>query len=656
MPWDDRPNADIAPVAPYNAAAGPRLGFLDALETSYDAQMRNNSLDGLAYYFAKADDEQAQKARKAGADYKPLFEQPVPGMTDENGQFLPYYSRWTAYKDIARQLVDGAEVPISDAVRTQNQHIAKLNEADPSLQLQSLNDMFESVRKASRDAEQRANLSHSFMGSVGSFVGDAAAGVDPRTNILNFLTLPVGGVGKSVVGRIATQAGGQAITEAVNQFTGVQENRRLLGLEQQNPLWAIGGAALGGAAIQGAGEAVAAGVRRWVKPRWFVDSPHDPAPPEPTPKAPVETAAPEAPAFDQAWTRTRETPLARSRIGEPRAAADLDHAANALRDWGGPRAWEIPPPTETRLPTSEPRADAFKLSADTGTESLDSIARRIDPELFAVYDKLASAKIEARRAVGETVFNTSVDASKTTADLNAEIRQLQSRIEDGATPRLTKKYNSRIEKLTADVNAKYEEAKASAVPETWQQRQALMHIDENMRDMAPAVGRAYGLAQKKWDVYQGQKAQIDEMLRNAEPGIDHRLSDTSVPKLPEQMLPPDKGIAMVPELQAPGAVKPGEALSDAVLRQHTENTAQVDEAVKAFSSDIVRLAKTDGETELKLMVRGKELSLHMDNDKVTLPTEDGGTRIVSVRQLAKELEDDNNMLQAITSCSLSATL
>ena len=78
------------------------------------------------------------------------------------------------------------------------------------------------------------------------------------------MTLGMGGFGPTVVKRISTEMGVQAGIEAQNQFFGVAENRRLLGLKHTGGDMAfhIAAASVGGGAFRGLFEGVGAGLKK----------------------------------------------------------------------------------------------------------------------------------------------------------------------------------------------------------------------------------------------------------------------------------------------------------------------------------------------------------------------------------------------------------
>jgi hypothetical protein len=565
---------------------------------------------------------------------------------------------------MATQFADGVETPFSDALRSHNEHIAELNKADPSLQLKSMQDVFGDVKTASKEAEHRANLSTTFGGTIGGFVGAAVAGIDPRTDPLNFLTLPIGGAGKTIATRMATQAGAQGFAETINQATGVQENRRLLGLDSGvgRAALSIGGAVIGGAAVQGVGEAIGAGFRRATTGKWFADTPRDPAPPMPAERVAPEPVAgtdiPQRPvqnfdaAFERAFPEFHRSPLMQSRMGEPRAAQDFDHIDTALREWGGARPWEIPPPTETRLPGEPPRSD-YALTVSRGMDDIDTIARRLDPDVFNAYDKMAAARQTLRAQIDDpAAAQLSTDQARAASEVRAQIAETRQQLEN-ATGRVQKN----LERKLADLEKSFTDnfRNVDTEPPLAGHVRNLRDLDEQIHELAPSISRAYGRAQNKWDAYAEQKARLDEMLGSGAPGIRDIPKRAGTTEIPEWSPDIERGVRAVPELQAPGVVKPDEPLATAVMRVNKEIQKQADEFADTFKSDLIRQATPkEGETPdniLRMNVRGKELELHLD-ETITVPGDDGSTRVISVRQLAKEMEDDNNMLKAVSSCSI----
>lgn len=719
--WEPGEQKDLPGVAPEWIAKGPRQGFIDAFDNAWEVQRRTASRDAIAYFFSKLDDEQADRVRKAGKEYVPMYQQPIePNLDRSTGgpaQFKPYYSRWSAYVDMADAIVNGKENGWQDYIAAQDMHVAKLNAEDPTLGLKTMGQMFDEVKASAHRAQYRGELPTTWGGLAGGFAGSMVGAVDPRTDIFNAATFPVGGAGKTALARIGSQALSQGAIETVNQFTGVQRNRELLGLDygMTNALWQIGGAAAGGAVLQGAGEGLAAVARRVTTGRWFADAPSDPAPPQPAPTGPVQTT----PQFEAAWARMMEpqqrSPMYAHPLGRVRADADMGHVVRSLSDWGGPRAWEIVPPTDTRVPGSfgnvfdAPDARAFtwgdKGAYATGVENVDSIARRIDPEAFRAYDRLAARREELRAEVGDLdEIKRVAEGGRVASEIKAQIAQLRAQL-DNATGKAARKLEQRIDDLSQQYARQFHTAPDTpgspgdmGTPGGYQSevRTQLMQIDERMRDLAPTITRAYARAQGKWEVYTAQRAQIDEMMANGDAGISGKVTP-ALPSLPEQMPVPLTAKELAPELQKIEP-KAGETLAQTVLRAHKDTVKEVETAVSTFQATVGKMSdmehivaerqrldkaivsqeervkglrgpeqrleqmkldamreEREGLDTFKMTVDGKEYKLSLDEDQIALPTDDGGTRVVTARELLRELEHDNNMLKAVTTCSLPGT-
>lgn len=656
--WDSTVT-DTGPVYPDNISPGPKLGFLGALESAYNQQVRNASINGLAYSFMRADEEEEQRAKKNGKEYRAFYkrentpnaERTIPGITD------PLQPTLNSYYKIARTIVDKED---NDALADFAAHDAKTIEENSKggYQVRTLSDIYGDVKKKAEETERRSNLAWTIPGYAGGIIGGLAGSLDPRTDPLNFATLPVGGVGKSVATRIATQAGGQGAIETLNQITGVQENRRLLGLDYGvgNAALSIAGATAGGALVQGGAETIVAGVRRFRTGKWFVDTPKDRAPPAPV-EPPVEAPAAPPPraAADVPPPGPERSPLWDSIIGRPRAEADLTAVHNQLSDWGGKRPFELDAPsTDTRIPGAEPSLD-FKWGIKPGPENLDSIARRIDPELFTAYDKYAADKQAAREEIVRLGAERNSKAGEAVASVQDQIDELRAKT-DGATRRLAKKYEARIKELEMQRDQFLAVETRGDTPEMAAKRQELMEADFAMRDLKPAVNRAYASAQNKWAVYDEQRAAIDAMIREGAPGI----GDNHTVKLADE--PPADAYRAndpVPE-RAMVQQRPGEPISEAIAR-HVEAVQKIaDDTLDEFAK-FARVANkevaegAERETHITLNVNGKEVKLALDEGKIIIPTDDGGTRSITPRELLKEVDNDNHMMEAISSCSISAT-
>lgn len=704
MSWDDATPA--APVYGSDIAPGPRLGFLGALEASYDDQVRNASMRGLAYSFMKADEDEATKAKENGRDYQPFYKRklqdepdPITGETPVQGM--------SAYTKIARTLVDHEDNDVLPDFADHDAHTIEEN-AKGGYQVKTMQEIFDGVKAASARAEQQANLPKTLGGYAGSFVGAVGASLNAPADPLTVATLPFGGAGKTVLARVASQGLTQGAVEAVNQVTGVQENKRLLGLDHGtgDALMSIGGAVVGGAALQGLGEGVGAAFRRVTTGRWFADAPGDKAP-----VAPPEQVQQPTPNLD--WLA--RSPLSDSPIGRPRAEADLTVVHSQLSDWGGPRPIDVSHPTDTRIrvPGEEPSTD-FKLDYKAGPDTLDTIARRVDPELFEVYDKYAALKNDARSrldALGADRNSQAVTAVQDIQDKIDNMRQTVARGPSEDSPgqwfsaygnltqmerrrdnffvNAAQKVQDKIDQLNAKLEGYAENSKRaynantkiaelerqrdsflavetkSDTPEMQLVRNQLMHADEQMRDMSPAVTRAYASAQNKWQVYEGQRQQIAQMIREGRAGIDDIPNKAS--GLPEE---PPEGLTVqrpdpIPERATVAHdIRIGEPVAAAIERAQDTVIKLTDEALDTFKAFAKKAATeepgkaVDGKeptNSIMIRVRDKDIELPLDSFSIKLENENGDIRNLTPRELLREVHNDNQMLEAVTTCSISAT-
>lgn len=100
-------------------------------------------------------------------------------------------------------------------------------------------------------------------GTVARFAGGAIGSLTPR-DPLNLATLSIGGFGKSVATRIATEAAVQAGITGITDVASVNPNRQAVGLPEHSTMYDMLLAAAGGAAFRGLGEAAHVGIKRFI--------------------------------------------------------------------------------------------------------------------------------------------------------------------------------------------------------------------------------------------------------------------------------------------------------------------------------------------------------------------------------------------------------
>ncbi len=664
MTFFNEVNRDALSVAPDAAATGPRVGFLESWEVSWNEQVRGAAMYGIEDQMWQLEDQQAQVMRRAGIENIPWLSEESHGIFN----ILPGPAGGVEnYLDVARFYEDGGDPAYASKLADYDARIEELREQFPELNLRTSREMWDSVKAQAQMYEERAMGDRRTIGGhVGSFIGGAIASMNPNTDPLNFITLGVGGVGKTVVGRIAGQAGAQGVIEGINQITGVQEQRRLLGLEYGfgDAVQRVAGAAVAGAALQGAGEALAFGFRRW-----FRSTPTDPAPlPGVTERAPLpdtRMVPPQAiPADDTLaaakLTRAPETyvnylheqsPLSASRPGRARTVLDLDYMTTRLDDWDGGRPWGIVPKTDTAI--TLPRSDfiAPDLSRAVERSQIDDMAREVDPQTFTQYDALATRKETYQRWIGELSGADNPTLTARIAELDDKIDALTVRLQEQSGERAAKTRKD-IAALQAEKETAINEAASPNAPDVARVRRELMKTDEKMRDLAPLVSRAYARARNEWAASAEDRQAVMQMMREGRktlPEVERATSDRIVNGA--QALA-DRAPILQQRYKVEGKVQPDADAADVARAIVAENAKAMDDALATYRAELDTILGTEKNGEIEI----GGVKLNLDKDVIYVPNEagEGGDRL-TVRQLIERNKLDEYELEAVTTCSLRKT-
>lgn len=655
-------NRDALSTPMDNIAYGPKLGFLGSLEASYNEQVRYNSIFGAVVATRNAEQENFARIREAGGT-------PPPSLDPNEFSLLgiPSYDK-RGYMETMRAMAAERDFRTSDAaalddsgraqhtiedrtfkaVGERNNMLRELQQKYPDAGIKTYDDIFADVSAEALAAKRRVEMSKTTLwGKVGGFAGAAAGSVDPRTDPLNFATLPIGGFGKTILGRVAAQFGGQAAIETINQFTGVQENQRLLGGHPTgtDALVAIGMAGLGGAALQGVGEGVGAlfraGRRRWFKPD-TVDPP--PPAPEPAPgpaSRPVET---HMTGVDYVVAHIDS----KTRIGKARAVEDMAYVSHELASWST-LPHEILPPTAGRLPspdaTARPELPAAWQRAADQTASIDEVARRVDPKVFAIYDKLNAQREELRAVVKvrDQVAYTARENARSTVDTAITTKERQLERARGVKKR---------EKIQAEIDALHQTADKAGLPDNPNVRAEIQRLDEKMRDLAPTVSRAYARAQGKWDLMQEQHKQVSDMIDAGRSEVGEGFTVEGVRAAGEAKRAPTEGTGTGVTDKGATPTSAADTVADLLQRTANEDAAAKDKALESFRNAATRMLETEGDNAT-FRVDGIDREMHLDRDTVEFEDPiDGGTREMSIRDVLRETHEDNETLKAVSSCSI----
>lgn len=640
-----------------DVAMGPRVGMLDSWSTSWEAQSRAAATYGIEEAMRDIDAEQYRTMKQAGIENAPkLSDMSVNMFADLNLGPVPGHSN---YMDTARFYVDGGTERRASLLREYDSRIDELRKTHPELNLRSSRAIFEEVRDKAQEAERKqATDRKTFGGHVMDFLGGGVASMSPRTDPFNFMTLPAGGPGKTAVTRIATQTGAQGAIETVNQLTGVQEQRRLLGLS--HGFWdgatRVVTTGLGAGVLQGLGEGVGAAGRRF-----FRNTKTDPAPkalPEP-PKLleykPGEQVGPSPEGFSPVGPFDEYmhavSPLSGTRTGKARTVMDLDQVATELGDWGGKMPYELKPRTDTAIPT--PTGPHFKLDTtakEALTKDLDGLARQVDPKLFTQYDKLATRKNNYRNWLDEM----GADRPKFNEDvqrIDTKIAELEDKLDTpNVSARNAKRYTKQIEELNGERDKLIEQVLLKDTPDMARVRQELLATDEKMRDLAPSVSRAYARAQEQWDLGFEDRQLIRQMIREGRTELPERnpLQNFEYEEAVEFRAKTLEDKAPVLK-QAKGVT--GKDAADVAAAVVKKNLDVYTKAVEDFRTELDSLI--DAKTK-KLNVPGTDKPLDLDKDVIVVGRDaDGNDISMTIREFVQEQKQFEEELEAVKVCSIS---
>jgi hypothetical protein len=665
---EDQTYLDVSQVS-----KGSQVGFLEGIERSWKYSNLYESQLGVAQALLDAEYENSKAIKKAGGKEpeSAYFKKQDKSMLYIGFDEIGTRDRTSAL-DIAGRMAkaqaDG-DFGLYDAYAAkQDEELRALQKSFPDAGIKTYNEMYQGVRSNYDKMKVQLEQDYTTGGTIGWVAGGMAAGLNPNTSPLSAITAPIGGGGKNILMRMLGQAATQGVVQGLEEVTGVRANKQMLG---ENPsvgesIGNIAFAAAGGAALQGAGEA-ASFMFKGAKRRWFNNSKNDPAPLPPVdPVKPVDPtvqtgAAPgpvatrdvsplstEAEArLNAAVSEVAGTSRASRRVGQ----VDFQYVMRNLEDWGGPRPWEIAPPTHSRLPDAGGVEKPFKFDVATKGETVDEIARRIDPETFRVYDKLAKEKETFRKSIADAL------ALKDNAKLYGEIEPLQKELTAleekiaNANKRKAKIYEVRRTELKAKIADTEAKGVGADDMATAAYRQAVLDRDTRMRDLAPAVSRAYARAKGKWQAYEGQRAQIEQMTMRGETKVpnDYAHIVDAAENAPREATVREA----VPELNRPGVIQAeNESAIDTTLRAMDEQKKMFDKAIEDMKTSIPKMLKLEGE-EATIDIQGIETKLRL-SDEYLMDDGNGNTRTVSVRKMLQEIDEDNEIFGAIQTCSVGA--
>ena len=692
MSMFDTPSVDNA--SGVDATAGAARGFTDSVSDAYDAGYKAMSQLGVGTEFARVQHEQNARIQQLTGKW-PTSE--LDARTPPRGDPVP--SRVRDPMDIARFFEHGGSPEMADAIAAHDRGIAALSAKHPELGLKSIGDQWAQVKDEAKRAEEIAQSPGS---SIGSFIGDAAASFDPRVNPLNVASLAFAPFGKTIAARVGSAAGIGGISQAINEVTGVNENRRLLGLET-----GFGGSvervvttAAGAGAIQGVGEGLFAGARRLMGGRSKAPLPTPPqtveAPVAAQPGAGATSSVLDSPTlfrsfedfeaavkqdvpasiYDSQANVAARNPYGSSRLGVARHEADLGTIEQQLQQIN--RGENLKLSTALHNPP-EPLERELPHWMNPAEERVPELARQIDPELYVQVDKLEGLiQAERDKMVGARTSRDALPVGELDAklkqadDLENQIAELRSQAaEADVDRRKAKKLNKKIEALEKEqadvIKSVSPEAEAAGAHDTQVHVSSnrIAELEHELMKLAPLRKRAENLAVNQY---------INEKpLRELFPDIatklrgELRIPDSSAKPIIESRRPSEKltkaegGDDVTPGTQKrPGTTsgpdpeaKPNDSSGvDTMLRDLShENAAHSSEVLAAF--DAVDAVRTGHQGEV--IFGGRRYKLDDAIPVEPIRDEHGeiiGVKTMTMREILKEVGDDADMLQAMRGCAL----
>lgn len=524
-------------ISPEQVTRGKRVSFMEAFDIAFDTQVRGAAAFGIQEAMRNLDDEQRQAMKKAGLE-------DIPSLSSRADDPLRMFTDFGEdYLNVARFVQNGGTPEMKQRIDEYNAKIGDIRKRYPTLSLMTAEEMWNTVRNKAQEAERSNELMRpdNFVSATGGFLGGLAGSLNPNTDPFNFASLPVGFGGKTIAGRVLTQATGQAGIEAVNQVMGVQEQRQLLGLSN-GPIDAamrVGGAFLGGAVVQGAGEAIGIGVRRlWPQrpgvpadvvpepvkakmlalppPSHFARYPTIEMPPPGVPEK-VEVAGAKLAAMPDTFDEYVHlvSPTSTTRIGKMRTNVDIGHVTQQLTDWNGPAPWQIEPKTDTSPVRAQTDFVDIPSIADIVRDgNIDRLARDVDPDVMQRYDSLADEKRVLRANLAEATAGRDASPPQNAAleEVEQQIAILQHKAAKAGAMK-AKKYAKQIDELRANRDMLVEQQSKADTPYMAMMRERLVEVDERMRDLAEPVSRAYARARGKWVATEAEHADVVRMMR-----------------------------------------------------------------------------------------------------------------------------------------------
>ena len=614
-PAKEQPSADAA------VAEVPRAGFFKSWEYAYKAQVAGAATHGIENEMQKLDREQMLMLKDAGVENMPAFS---PNSVGWLTSVIPGPSADSDfYRGVAENMYGERDLETQERMQDYDTRIEELRAKRPDLELRTSVEMFQEVQKRAQEFAIKEAGPKTIRGWVGTLGGGMVGSLNPDSDPLNFTTLGVGGVGKTAAKRIASQAGAQGVIEGLNQITGVQEQRELLGLDYglKDGIVRTGTAMLGGAAFQSIGEGLAIGARRL-----FRSKPTDPAPDasilpdsvvlKDDSAVPVRRVAADP---EVAATRLARDPSSYIELihlksphgagkGRERTEIDIKVVRDQLDDFSGPSPVDVQPPRSGEAPVgSVEAARAVDPDAFRRLDTLLVKARDMAEELKELPKRTVSAVRKNSEALIKAERKAAFATGKERTGLKKQIRKLMKQRQD-LVNRNTKKLS----------------------PEQAAVLRSAVKTEDGMREIEPLIERAYARASGKWD---GQDV-------GSPAGIDQKGGVGSVKDSPNERVGKTKREDLDPVVH--------ETVADKRIQDVLDQQDILTKALDAYRGALGKVTKGD---DSKISVTGYERKLDIDKETVNVFDEDGNPKAITLRELLEENYKAEQELEAVSTCS-----
>lgn len=579
-------------------AVGPNRPFADSFAQAYDEQVTGNGMYSLIRGLEEAHSAYSNEVyQRTGKRLSPIFQVNNPFSSGDAFAF-------------AEALEQGGEMP--ESVKAQMTEIEELRKEYPDLP--GLESVWDATKERAQAAERRGQT---FQGRgrnrgsrVGGFLGAVVGAMDPRTDAVNTATLGLGGVGRSVLTRIATEMGFSSAVEAVNQFTGVQRSRQLLGLSYgfNQALEQVALTGAGAGVIRGAAEGVSAGGRR-IQERIAAQQ-------ESATKARRQTVRERADAIDaEGRAQLQEMSIYGDRPSAQRMFADeLEAQHMALQRWDGAPLTRTELLESSAMPELPSARAANLLSDDTiaaarGPDEIDFVVGQVDPPLSRSLERVSEEIGQAEAIIAELEAAADPDTPLTATqrafvDTEARIAGLEEGLAEGVDPQERGLLRNQVSEVRAE------------------REQIAERLTADMTDAA-ALGRA----------------PVDKALATEKVRLDRALERRNALLARRDRV-----------LQSP-MEPPSQSGRAGVGRTGTDAAERAEDMGRLFT-------ESEKETILRFEAARRQLDetgeLDFDGVKISkstmVLTEDGE---MSVEAIFKDLAEDDELIKAATACKVA---